>query len=102
MSTRTFPTLDLVTVYTGILVSERHMDSVYDLCGFMLADDLMTHQLPAASRACEPALAEQHPWLVDLEPPRDDLPALKTWCADLVERVGTEMDVTPIGNASHE
>lgn len=95
-TTRTFPTLDLVTVRTGILVSDRGMESIYDLCGHMLGESLMTHQLPAASRACESALDEQHPWLAGLDPPKGDLPALKAWCAALVEEVGAQMQVESI------
>lgn len=86
--TREFPTLDVVTVYTGTLVSDRGIDSVYELCGWMLDDQLMTHQLPNASRVLEPCIAEQHPWIADLEVPKGDLPALKAMCARIVEEHG--------------
>jgi hypothetical protein len=94
--TRDFPTLDVVTVYTGTLVSDQGIDSVYKLCGFMLNDELMTHQLPAASRACEESLAVQHPWLALLDPPRGDVAALKAWCAHLVEQYDDTLPVASI------
>ena len=92
-----FPTLDLVTVHSGVLVSDSGIAAIYTLCGHMLRDDsLMTHQLPNASRACMADLERQHPWLADLDPPAGDIPALKAWCADLIERVGAEHWVEPI------
>jgi hypothetical protein len=95
MTTQGFPTLDVVTVTTGRLVSDRGIDSVYEVCGYVLGDDgLMTHQLPAASRACEPVLYAQHPWLAELEPP-ESLADLKAWCATVVEERGPVMAIRP-------
>lgn len=92
---RRFDTLDVVTVDSGVLVSDRGMDAIYDLCGWLLGDPgIMTHQLPAASRACQGPLREQFPWLAELDPPRGDIPALKAWCAALVEEHGASLDVT--------
>ena len=93
---RTFPTLDIVTVHSGLIVSDRGIDAVYELCGYMLGDSLMTHQLPNASRACLGDLERQHPWLRELSPPKGDVAALKAWCADLVESRGAEYEVEPI------
>lgn len=93
-ATREIATLDVVTVYAGIMVSDRLIGAVYDVCGWMLDDPgIMTHQLPAAATACMPALAEQHPWLADLDPPRGDLTALRTWCADLLAQHGPTLTV---------
>lgn len=57
---------DLVSVYTGILVSPNHIGGVYDVCDFVTGEKHMTHQLPRASEAVRPWLAGQHPWLVDV------------------------------------
>lgn len=95
MSAREFPTLDVVTVVTGVMVSDRGIDAVYDVCGHVLGDTLWTHQLPAASRACEPALVAQHPWLRDLDPPSGDLDALLAWCDALVGEHGPALTVAP-------
>lgn len=94
---RDFPTLDVITVYTGVLVSDRGIGSVYELCGFMLGDEgLMTHHLPAASRTCEAPLAAQHPWLAELDPPRGDIAALKAWCAQLIDQHGETLRVASL------
>lgn len=98
-NTKTFPTLDLVTVTTGILVADRPntghpIDAVYEVCGWMLNDALMTHQLPNASRVCSPYIVEQHPWIGELNLPKGDLPALKGACARIVEEHGDTLTLT--------
>lgn len=90
-----FHALDVVTVTTGRLVSDRGIASVYEVCSHVLGDDsLMTHQLPAASEAATPSLVDQHPWLADLEPP-DDLDELWAWCAAIVAEHGERLEITP-------
>ena len=61
MATKTFTIDDILTVTTGRLISRRHIDSVYDLCGFMLHEQLFTHQLSRACKECLPELARQLP-----------------------------------------
>lgn len=99
MSAKTFHVLDVVTVGTGYLVSPTHIDAVYELCGHMLGDDhLFTHQLPAASKACEPALLEAFPWLADLDTSVDlSDEAIRTpWCARIVDDHGEWVEVEQI------
>lgn len=92
--TREFPTLDVVTVATGVLVSDRHIASVYDVCGWMLDDTLMTHQLPNASRTLRPHILQEHPWIMLLDMPKGDIPALKAMCARIVEEHGDTVKLT--------
>lgn len=92
--TKEFPTLDVVTVATGILVSDRHIESVYDVCGWMLDDSLMTHQLPNASRTLRPHILQEHPWILMLDLPEGDIPALKAICARIVEEHGDTVTLT--------
>lgn len=54
---------DVLSVTTGRLVSSRHMEGVYDILNFLTGDNLFTHQLPRASRECEPWLRTQFPKL---------------------------------------
>ena len=92
--TREIETADIVSVYTGVLVSSRLIDAIYDVCGWLLRDpDIMTHQLPAASRACIPLLDDQFPWLADLKPPRD-IEALRMWLGDVEHEHGKTLTVT--------
>lgn len=71
MTTKNFTAPDLVTVYTGMMISPRLIECVYDILDHMTGDNLMTHQLPTAVKAVRPALLEQHPWLEDVDVPRE-------------------------------
>lgn len=93
-TTKEFPTLDVVTVATGTLVSDRGIDSVYEVCGWMLDDKLMTHQLPNASRTLEPHILREHPWILMWDLPKGDIPALKAMCARIVEEHGDTVTLT--------
>lgn len=59
--TREFHIGDIISVTDGALVSPRHVGGVYDILNWMTGESLMTHQLPRASRECEPELRRQHP-----------------------------------------
>lgn len=54
---------DLLSITTDCLVSERHMDGVYDILNHMTNDKLWTHQLTRAARECAPDLLRQFPEL---------------------------------------
>jgi hypothetical protein len=60
---------DVLTATTGRLVSDRHMDGVYDIYNFLTGDQLFTHQLPRAGRECESWLRSQFPHLFAEHPP---------------------------------
>ncbi len=54
---------DIISAATGVLVSPRHIDGVYDILGFMTGESLFTHQLPRVGREAESVLLRQHPEL---------------------------------------
>lgn len=58
---------DILSGITGRLVSRGGIDGIYRILNHMTGDDLYTHQLPRAFRACAPALKEQFPDLADAE-----------------------------------
>lgn len=68
---KNFHISDILSVTTGRLVSNRHIEGVYDILNFLTGDNLFTHQLPRASRECEPWLKTQFPYLFP------DNPAIK-------------------------
>ncbi|MFI6428482.1 hypothetical protein [Promicromonospora sp. NPDC050880] len=96
--TKEFPTLDVVTVATGVMVSERGIEFVYDVCGWLLDDVLMTHQLPNACQVLEPHVLDQHPWIGELDVPIGDLPAIKAMCAQIIEEHGATVTLTRPGS----
>ena len=58
---------DVLTITTGLLVSRRHMDGVYEILNHMTGENLYTHQIPRAMRSCKPDLLRQHPQLADVD-----------------------------------
>ena len=61
------PTLAVVSCHSGVLCTD--IGDVYRLLGHVLGDDqLMTHQLPAASRTANQWLEDQYPWLLTFSP----------------------------------
>lgn len=105
MTTRQFHLGDILSITTGRLVSPRHMDGVYDILNWMTGDNLMTHQLPRASRECEGPLLAQHPDLAAVEVPGsfgDDVQAgVDRWLAEQVALFGETREVAPLAAADH-
>lgn len=100
---RDFHLGDILTVTTGYLVAERHMDAVYDLLNFMTGDDLFTHQLPRASNECASALLAQHPDLAAVVVPNtfSGEANVRAWLAEQVERFGETRSVEPLDPSDH-
>ena len=63
MKARKFHLGDVLSITTGLLLSPRHMDGIYDILNFMTGDNLFTPQLPRAKDECKPYLLEQFPQL---------------------------------------
>jgi hypothetical protein len=63
MQVKSFHISDILSITTGRLLSNRHMDGVYDILNFMTGESLFTHQLPRASITCQPFLVAQFPQL---------------------------------------
>lgn len=58
----------VLTVTTGVMLTT--IEELYKILNHMTGDDLFTHQLPRASRACAPELLHQHPDLpTEVSPP---------------------------------
>lgn len=102
---REFDLSDILSITDGTLVSSRHIDGVYDILNYMTGDNLFTHQLPRASRACEGPLLTQHPQLAEAVFPRDEFDATppddrkafcERWVAEMKARFGDALPVTPL------
>lgn len=95
MSTETFHLSDLLSIYSGYLVSREHIGGVYKILNHMTGDDLMTHQLPLACDAVKPDLLEQHPWLAEVAAPEKLSGEAEciTWVASVAEKYGEYHEV---------
>src|ERR1051325_3998531 len=102
-TTRTFHLGDILTITTGRRGAPRHVDGIYDILNFMTGDNLMTHQLPRASRECEGPLLTQHPDLRDVEVPDDfgGQEGVDRWLAEQVTRFGRTREVAPLAGGKH-
>lgn len=60
---------DVLTITTGIMVSPEGIGGVYQILDWMTGDQLFTHQLPRASRLCEPILKDLYPEIATVEIP---------------------------------
>lgn len=92
-----FPTLDVVSSITGRLCCD--MDGIYKVLGFLLGDELMTHQLPAASRAAEAGALKQHPWLAELGAENVNRDTVHAWAANILDKYGSTVTLTPLTDA---
>lgn len=101
-ATRDFDLSDILSITTGCLVSDRHIDGVYDILNWMTGDNLFTHQLPRAGRACEEPLKQQHPQLANLTVPamtadnETNRSIIDFWLTELRKLYGTTLPVTPL------
>ena len=91
-----FDLASVLSVTTGRLLGE--IGIVYEILNYMTGDNLMTHQLPRASRQCESSLLEQFPQLSGIN--ADEItPA--NWQEKLEsykEKYGNEFDVIPLSD----
>ena len=91
---------DVPSVTTGILVSTRHIEGVYDILNFMTGESLFTHQLPAACRECEPVILAQHPALAEIEVPELGPDTAMPWLDQMKAVFGDTLPVTPLDRAA--
>ena len=100
---RDFHLGDILSVTTGLLVSPRHIEGVYDILNWMTGDNLFTHQLPRAGKECRDPLLRQHPDLADVRVPEefDGKEHVDRWLAEQVERYGETRPVAPLAPVDH-
>ncbi|MET8985874.1 hypothetical protein ABZW49_10535 [Nonomuraea wenchangensis] len=101
--TRDFHIGDILSVTTGLLVSPRHIQGVYDILNWMTGDNLFTHQLPRASDECRDPLLRQHPDLAGVRTP-DEFTGeehVRAWLAEQVKRFGETRPVAPLAPVDH-
>jgi hypothetical protein len=109
MTTKEFHLGDILSITTERLVSPRRIGGVYDILNWMTGENLMTHQLPRASRECGGPLLAQHPDLAAVPVPdqfgdgsgESARLAVETWLAEQVAVYGETREVTPLHPDDH-
>lgn len=101
--TRAFPLADVLSVTTPALLSRRRMDGLGGLLTYMTGDKLKTWQYLRAADECAAALCDQHPFLVDLQPPQGiDKPDLYAWLVEAERTHGGLIRVAPLADWKHQ
>jgi hypothetical protein len=99
---RPFHIGDILSITTGRLVSPRHVEGVYDILNYMTGDNLFTHQLPRASRECEPYLLKQHPQLANVDSSGVTPETWRMWLDTQIATFGETLPVEPLPEHAHE
>lgn len=102
MTTKTFPTRDVLSTITGRLMGD--IGGVYEVLNWMTGESVFTHQLPRIGREATPVVVAAHPQLqqaideAEQVTPQNYLEWRKTW----EDRYGPEISVPKFDAASHE
>jgi len=89
-----FTTGQIISAGLGKLCCK--MEGVYEIVNFLTSDNLYTHQLPRAFRACEAWVIEQHPWLKELDESKCNPETVWEWLADAEARFGKMHELQPL------
>jgi hypothetical protein len=104
MTTKTFDLGTVLTVITGRVLTD--MGKLYEILNFMTGDDLMTHQLPRACKACDLPLLNQFPHLAEIEVPEhftgDLKVAVQEWLDSEIAISGNTFEVEPLESFEHK
>ena len=93
---REFHLGDVLSITTGLLLSPRHVDGVYDILNWMTQDNLFTHQLVRAAEECKPWLLRQHPQLAQIVAPEMSPDEMSDWLTSVVAEFGETWSVERI------
>lgn len=99
---KSFHISDLLSAYSGYLVSTRHMAGVYEVLNFLTGADLFTHQLPRAMDECRPWLYKQHPLLDGIDCSGLNPESLPAWVTRIVAQYGETLEIEPMPRGGFE
>jgi hypothetical protein len=102
MTERDFDLGDVLSVTTGMLVSPRHMEGIYDILNFATGDDLFTHQLPRAIREVRPVILAWHPDLAAVDASTVTPENHKEWLVEQKRRFGETRRIERLNEDQHE
>jgi hypothetical protein len=63
--TKAFPTLDVLSAITGVIVTLRKIEPVYEVLNWMTGESLFTHQLPRVGEEARAVMLEFQPVLAE-------------------------------------
>lgn len=92
---QTHRTAAAITAVSGRLYGD--IGDLYKLLDYMTGDNLFTHQLPRASRACKPSLLKQFPWFSNYSFD-GSVEAFVSECDNIIAKYGSRLEVEPLGS----
>lgn len=110
MSIKSFPTLAIISVTSGRLLTRPNsegngIEQIYELLGWMTDDTPFTHQLPRFADECKPWLLRWYPELAGLQEEIDaccDAGEVEALANDLDNRFGKMLAVSKLSKDAHE
>lgn len=99
---REFHIGDILSITTGVLVSPRHVQGVYEILNYMTGDTLYTRQLPRAMRECAPYLLREHPMLDHVDASGVNQDNWRDWLDAQIIKFGPKLPVSPLPEHAHE
>lgn len=102
MTTKEFPTADVLSTVTGILVSK--IGGVYEVLNWMTGESVFTHQIPRISREAQPVLVSAHPLLQQAIDEAEQVTTenWKEWLQRWEDRYGPTIAVPKMTADDHE
>lgn len=96
-----FTTGEVISAGTGMLCCP--IGDVYKILNFLTGDNLFTHQLPRAFKACHKHVQEQCPWVKELNKDDCTTETWQEWLADAVAKYGESHELQPLpsGTCNH-
>jgi hypothetical protein len=64
---KTYQLADVLSVVLGRIVSDRHIDAIYDVLGYMTGTSVFTHQIPRLGKPCSNEIIRQFPEFSNIE-----------------------------------
>lgn len=102
MESKTFRLGDVLSITTGKLLSRDGIGGVYEILNHMTGDDLFTHALPRAGRACRPILLEIFPALVGEDPDVSGMDEMIAYLDEAESRLGDSFEIPVLGSGVYE
>jgi hypothetical protein len=85
----------VLSVVSGKLLCP--IDDLYEILNYMTGDDLMTHQLPRASKMCKPAILKQWPLLAEIKTDQINTENWKQELDAIISQIDvSELELTPL------
>lgn len=99
---REFELGDILSVTTGVMVTPRLMEGLYDICQFMAGEQVWTHQLPRVMREAAPVILRQHPGLSIVDASSVTPDNWREWLDAQVAAHGAALTISPMTEGDHE